>query len=206
MFLKSLVATALLFLTLGCETHALMDGADSESVTTRDWKILNDESGMTYVTVHSGSIAEINTFRAFDGSVTEDGDAQFVIQLESVDTNDAARDAAMRENIFKTRQYSTARFSAPLDMTSFAQLNTGDRHTELLDLKIELHGMAVERSFYVMVTPLGPNKVLVENKAPLILSAKDFGFANDIEAWAAQAGFKDVSPVVVGTFSLVFVR
>ena len=177
-----------------------------EAEITGPWTLDAENSGLTYLTVKNGSIAEINTFRSVDGQVSEDGQAEFTVVLDSVDTNNEVRDPRMRQYLFETDKHPYAKVTAQLDMAKFQDLETGFRHTELLDMKVDLHGVSDTRPFYVMVTRLGANKVLVENKAPLILDASDFGFARGLETLRELAGLETITPVVPITFSLVFER
>ena len=132
------------------------------------------------------------------------GAAEFTVVLDSVDTNNEIRDPRMRQFLFETDKHPYAKVTAQLDMAKLKGLETGARHTELLDMTIELHGLTDEREFYVMVTRLAPERVLVENKAPLILDAADFGFEAGVEKLRELAGLDSITPVVPVTFSLVF--
>jgi hypothetical protein len=177
-----------------------------EVENTGPWALSADESGLTYLSVKNGNIAEINTFRAMDGKVSTDGAAEFTIVLDSVDTNNEIRDPRMRQYLFETDKHPFAIVSAQLDMAKLTDLGIGVRHTELLDMTLDFHGVTDERQFYVMVTRLGANRVLVENKAPLILEASDFGLEAGIEKLRDLAGLETITPVVPITFSLVFER
>jgi len=195
-------------LTLGAcsqpKTNA--SAASIETEASGPWTLDTDTSGLTYLTIKNNGVAEINTFRALDGRVSEDGSAEFTIVLDSVDTANEVRDPRMRQYLFETDKYPYAKVTTQLDMAVLATLETGVRHTELLALNIDLHGVSDARQFYVMVTRLGANRVLVENKAPLLLEASDFGLAGGVEKLRELAGLESITPVVPVTFSLVFER
>jgi len=80
------------------------------------WSLVPDESGMTYVTIKNDSLGEINTFREISGSVSENGQAEFTINLDSVDTANEIRDPRMKEILFETASYPAAKVTANLDM------------------------------------------------------------------------------------------
>ncbi len=181
-------------------------GSTGEKERTGPWTLDAAESGMTYITVKNNDLGEINTFREISGSVSEAGDAVFTINLDSVDTANETRDPRMREHVFKTSTFPKAMATAQLDMTQFADLAVGDSETVLLDVNIELAGYKAQRDFYVQVTRLGANKVVVNNKAPLILEAAEFGMEDGIEMLRGLAGLDSISPVVPVTVSLVFER
>jgi len=199
--LTGLSLAALAILPACQKTTAELPPASSSA-----WTLNSDQSGMTYVTVKQGELAEINTFREVSGTVSKDGKAVISVQLESVDTNNETRDPRMKEFMFETSNYPAATASAQLNMSSYDKLEIGERHTEMLDMTVDLHGVTEQFDFYVMVTRLGPNSVLVENKAPLILDARDFGMEAGLEKLQELAGLDSITPVVPITVSFVFDR
>lgn len=170
------------------------------------WTLNNDASGMTYVTIKNSDLAEINTFRSLRGSVTPEGQAEFIIDLNSIDTNNETRDGRMKSILLKTGDHPDAKLTANIDMTPYQTLDVGESYTELLDMSLELSGVTWEQEFYVLVTRLGPNKVVVTNKAPLVLDASDFGFTEGLATLQGLAGLDSITPVVPVTVSLVFER
>jgi len=194
-------------LTIALSLFAIVACAPaSESERTGNWTLSPAESGMTYVTIKNGNLGEINTFRDISGVVTPNGKAEFKISLDSVDTNNEIRDPRMKEYIFKTDQFSHAKVTADLNMTQFDVLAIGNSKTVLLDMTIDLAGIQNNEEFYVLVTRLGPNKVRVDNKAPLLLDAEDFGFEAGLAKLQELAGLNSISPVVSTTVSLTFQR
>lgn len=177
-----------------------------EAENSGNWSLVPDESGMTYVTIKNGNLGEINTFREISGSVSEAGKAEFIINLESVDTNNEIRDPRLKEFLFETVKYPTAKITANLDMTQFDDLPIGGTKTVLLDMTLNLHGVSENLDFYVLVTRLGANKVKVDNKAPLLLDAEDFGFGEGLAKLQELAGLDSISPVASATIALTFER
>jgi len=170
------------------------------------WSLVPDESGMTYVTIKNGSLGEINTFREISGSVSEGGQAVFTINLDSVDTANEIRDPRMTEFLFETATYPTAKVTANLDMAQFDDMPIGGTETVLLDMTLDLHGVSEQFDFYVLVTRLGANKVRVDNKAPLLIDAGDFGFEAGLAKLQELAGLESISPLVSATVALTFER
>ena len=170
------------------------------------WVLNGDASGLTYVTIKNSDLAEINTFRSLSGTVEPDGKAEFLIDLNSVDTDNEIRDGRMKSILFKTGEFPSAKVSAEVDMVEYEALGVGESYTEQLDISLELSGVTWEQKFYVLVTRLGPNKVVVTNKAPLLLDARDFGFGEGLTTLQGLAGLGSITPVVPVTVSLVFER
>ncbi|MEP4051867.1 MAG: YceI family protein [Litorimonas sp.] len=178
---------------------------DTEN-TSSSWTLNPISSGITYVTIKNGSLGEINTFREISGTVSKSGKAEFIVNLNSVDTNNEIRDPRMREILFETDKFPSAKVSANLDMSEFEDLSIGSSKTVLLDMTLDLHGISEQFDFYVLVTRLGPNKVKVDNKAPLLLDAEDFGLGDGLAKLQELAGLESISPVVSATVALTFER
>ena len=142
----------------------------------------------------------------FSGKVTESGKAEFIVYLDSVDTDNDIRDPRMRKILFDTETYPTARASADLNMAQFDELAIGQTKTVLLDLTLELHGIAEQFDFNALVTRVGPNKVRVVNKAPLLIDAEDFGFEAGLAKLQQLAKLESITPVVSATVALTFER
>lgn len=170
------------------------------------WTLNPEQSGMTYITIKNGNLPEINTFRSLSGTVSSDGKAEFTIDLNSVDTNNETRDGRMTSILFKTDEFPNATVSANIDMLPYETLETGDSYTELLKMSLDLSGVIWEHEVYVLVTRLGENKVVVTNKAPLLLDAADFGYNEGLAALQKLAGLNAITPVVPVTVSLVYER
>ena len=173
---------------------------------TGPWSLLPTQSGISYVTIKNGSLGEVNTFRQISGSVSEGGQAEFTVYLDSVDTNNEIRDPRMREILFQTETYPTAKVSANLDMAQFDNIPIGGTETVLLDMTLDLHGISEQFDFYVLVTRLGANKVRVDNKAPLLIDAEDFGFEAGLAKLQELAGLESITPMVSATVALTFER
>jgi len=197
------ILTPLLILSFGLLASCAPKG---EAEKSGPWSLVPAESGMTYVTIKNGSLSEINTFREISGSVSEGGQAVLSVNLNSVDTNNEIRDPRMREILFETETYPAARVSANLDMAQFDALAIGNSKTVLLDMTLDLHGVAEQFDFYVLVTRLGANKVRVDSKAPLLLDAEDFGFEAGLAKLQELAGLESISPAVSATVALTFER
>jgi len=178
----------------------------TEAEKSGPWSLSPAQSGISYVTIKNGSLGEVNTFREISGSVSESGQAEFIINLDSVDTNNETRDPRMTEHVFETGTYPTANVTANLDMAQFENMPIGGTETVLLDMTLDLHGVSEQFDFYVLVTRLGANKVRVDNKALLLLDAEDFGFEVGLAKLQELAGLESITPVVSATVALTFER
>lgn len=207
---KTLVPLFVASILWGCspssETSDNSNPTLSQSESQASWKLIPEESGMTYITIHNGNVAEINTFRKITGGVKADGTAELRIDLDSVDTNHDVRNERLKTVLFKTVDFPEAVITSNIEMSDLESLKKGQSHTLLLDMEISLHGITLKRNFYVLATRLDENKVVVTNKAPLILQAEDFGFTRGIEELRSLAGLDQITPLVTATVSFTFAR
>lgn len=199
-----LIATCMLI--GGCETSNEGAAAQADTLVASSWRLDAEESGMTYITTTNGSLGEINTFRAMDGIVTADGFARLTIETASVDTNNPERDAVMRDVIFQSDQFPRAEARGKIDMKALEMLPVGSSGTVLFDLELEIAGETITRPFYLLVTRMETDRVMVTNKAPLILLATDFGLMKKLKGFSESPRSTNVSPVVPVTMTLVFER
>jgi len=177
-----------------------------EAERSGNWTLNPLQSSISYVTIKSGPLGEINTFNEISGGVSTGGKAEFVIALDSVHTNSETRDPRMKEYVFETAKYPEAKVTANLNMTQFEVLAIGNSKTVSLDMKLDMHGFVDEREFDVLVTRLGVNEVRVDTTAPLILDIEDFGFEAGIAKLQELANLESISPIVSATVSLTFER
>ena len=190
----------------GGNTSKPASSVSVEAEKSGPWSLSRDESGMSFITTKNNSVSEIGTFTALDGEVSEAGAAKFTIVIDTINTNNEIRDPRMRQYLFKTDQNPYISVTATLDLNGFKDMETGERRTTLLAYNLGLNGMSETKESYVMVTRLGVNKVLVENKAPVIIDAADFGLEGGVEQLRELANLHNITPTVPVTFSLVFER
>lgn len=181
-------------------------GAKSVPEKTGPWSLVPKQSNISYVTIKNGSLGETNTFSMLSGEVSEGGNAEFVVYLDSVDTSNEIRDPRMREFLFKTDQFPTAKASANLNMSQISNLAISQTKSLPVELTVDLHGITEVFDIEMNVTRVGVNKVRVDNKMPLLIDAEDFGFEAGLAKLQSLAGLESISPAVSVTVALMFER
>ncbi|MEO0881242.1 MAG: YceI family protein [Pseudomonadota bacterium] len=177
-----------------------------EAALSGPWTLSSDASALTYLSIKSGNVAEINSFGTVSGSVGEDGTAEISIDLNSVNTNVDIRNERMRTVFFETETYPTATATTSLDMEQFTNIDIGSSVEVPVRFDISLHGETAAYDFDASVTRLGVNKVLVDSNAPLILYPDDFNLIDGLGELQALAGLDAITPVVPVNVSFVFER
>ena len=181
-------------------------GAPVEAENTGPWDLKGKESSILYTTVKNNSIAETNSFSLFSGEVSNGGDVQIDIALNSVKTNIDTRDERMKKFVFKTVDYPSAVINATLPMAEFSALSTGERKFIVDEITVALAGKTASFETQFLVTRLGANKVLVESAIPIMVEADDFDLGAGVDKLQELAKLDSITPVVPVTFSLVFKR
>ena len=195
---------AALLLCAACTSVEHTAATTAAEQPNASWAYAPEDSGMTFVTIHNGNVGEINTFREISGTVAADGSAELIINLDSIDSANEARDQFYRAVLFDTARFPDMIVAAKIDFNDYKSLAIGERYTELLDMTINLRGFEKTMSYYVMVTRLSADSVLIENKAPLVLNASDFGMLGPLAELQNVEGVHSITPVITATLSFVF--
>jgi len=170
------------------------------------WDLKSKDSSIHYTTIKNGDIAENNSFSLFSGEVSNGGDVQIDIALNSVETNIDTRDERMKKFVFKTVDFPSAVIKATLPMAEFDGLDAGGRKSVQTEISVSLAGQTASYDAAFMVTRLGANEALVESAAPIMVAAEDFGLSEGVAKLQELAKLDSITPVVPVSFSLVFKR
>ena len=169
-----------------------------------DWSLVNEESRINFISIKASDIAEIHTFKELSGSVQNNGQAQVVINLSSLETLIPIRNERMSNLLFETKVYPIASFKLGLDLQSILLTEVGKSsdvtHRGVLELKGKQFTMPVK----ISVTRLSDQSFLVKSSEPLLLNAGSLGLSDGIESLRVIAGLPSISKSVPVTFSLIF--
>ena len=170
------------------------------------WELDSTQSAVNFISVKNNGVAEVHSFRDMVGYVGSDGSVQLNIALGSVDTMIEIRDERMRELLFETVTFPSAKVAATVDPEFLTVLAEGGTITTDLNFTLSLHG--AEKSLTVPVVLIGESeeRIQVFTARPVIVSAADFGLEAGIAALQKVAGLKAISTAVPVTVHLVFTR
>ena len=172
--------------------------------TWADWALNNGQSQLSFISIKKGDIAEVHRFDQLDGNVDTNGNVTLTIQLASVDTAIPIRDQRMREMLFNTNAFPRATLAAKVDASALDKLAPGDILTSSVEGKLDLHGQAVAVTAELAIARLGPNKLLVSSRKPLVLQAGDYELLEGVEKLREVAGLSSISKAVPVSFVLTF--
>ena len=169
-----------------------------------DWNLVNEESRINFISIKASDIAEIHTFKELSGSVKDNGQAQVVINLSSLETLIPIRNERMSNLLFETKVYPVASFKLKLDLQTFLLTEVGKSSDVTLRGVLELKGKQFTMPVKISVTRLSDQSFLVKSSEPLLLNADSLGLSDGIESLRVIAGLPSISKSVPVTFSLIF--
>ena len=109
-----------------------------------DWKLVNDESSLHFISIKASDIAETHTFKKLSGSVKENGEAQLSINLASLETLIPIRNERMGNLLFETKIYPSAVFKVEVDLEKMLLIDIGKSY------EVKYRGKAVDPQDYFL--------------------------------------------------------
>ena len=166
-----------------------------------DWQV-GPDSRVQFVSIKNNTIGEVSHFKTLSGSVTDTGDVEVRVVLDSVETNVGIRNERMKAMLFEVGLYPEAVITTQLDAGSMAALSGGGLTN--VALQIDLHGQTVTKNVQlsVAVSDQGVNAMTTQ---PILLSAADFGLEGGVAALQEVAGLNAISRVIPVTVALQLV-
>ncbi len=170
------------------------------------WELDSTKSALNFISIKNDTVGEVHSFRDMVGYISTDGKVQLTVALGSVDTLIEIRDQRMRELLFDTVTFPSAKVAAEVDPKIIAVLAEGGTITTDLNFSLSLHG--AQKSLTVPVVLIGESeeRIQVFTSRPVIVNAADFGLEAGIAALQKVAGLNAISTAVPVTVHLVFTR
>ncbi len=170
----------------------------------QNWTLDAAASKLTYQSVKKNTVVETNSIRNISGTLTADGQAKVVFDLDSVDTGIDLRNVRMRFLFFETFKYPKAEITAKVDPAAFADLRSKRRMTSKLPFVLNLHGVDKALEAEVVVTMITDGMVSIASERPVAINAADFGLLPNIEKLQVAANVTNIVPTASVSFDLVF--
>ena len=169
------------------------------------WNLDGDASELRFLSVKKSNIAETSSFATLSGLITDEGQAQVRVLLDSVDTKVDLRNVRMRFLFFETFRFPEAIITAELNTQLLTDLHITRRKEVSLPYSFTLRGVTLERETDVAVTLIDNDRVVVSAITPIAFTLEEL----DLEAGRMklqEAANVDITPVGVVSFNFVFDR
>ena len=169
------------------------------------WNLDGDASELRFLSVKKSKIAETSSFATLSGLITEDGQAQVRVLLDSVDTKVDLRNVRMRFLFFETFRFPEAIVTTELSPELLTDLHVTRRKEIELPYTFTLRGVTLEKTTDVAVTLINNDRVVVSSITPIAFTLEEL----DLEEGRMklqEAANVDITPIGVVSFNFVFDR
>ncbi len=187
--MKKLVILVLLFFT---------------QVGNADWSLCNKVSNLNFITSQNEKLTEVHSFSNMEGTISNQGNVLFKVDLSSVETHNSLRNIRLQEFLFETSKFQEATASINLDTDFLDELEFDIAKEIVIQVTLDLHGVTKEISTPVLVTRLKNNCLLVSTVKPIVFSLKDFGLLAGLEKLRQLAKLDSISNTVSVSLNLFF--
>lgn len=165
-----------------------------------DWEVAAG-SQIQFVSIKNNAIGEVSHFETLSGTVTEAGEVEVRVALDSVETNIGIRNERMKKLLFEVGLYPEAVITAQLDPAEMVAVASGAGNLMTATLQIDLHGQVVSKraALTIAATDSGLSVTTVE---PILLNASEFKLEGGVAALQQIAGLNAISRVIPVTVAL----
>ena len=179
-----------------CAAAALLS-----TLAQADWQV-GPGSQVQFVSIKNNTVGEVSHFETLAGTVTDAGEIEVRVALDSVETNIGIRNERMKKMLFEVGLYPEAVITAQLDAEAIAAMSDGG--VTNVALQIDLHGQTVTKNaeLNVAVTDQGVSATTAQ---PILLTAAEFGLEGGVAALQEIAGLNAISRVIPVTVALQLV-
>ncbi len=177
----------------GCATQA-SKGLDESTA----WRLNNDFSSLSFVSIKAADIGESHVFDRLSGSLSAGGEFRLEIDLSSVNTAIPIRDQRMMEHVFEG---TTADITGTVPMTEIQSLVPGQSLRTQLQGTLNLNGQKTPIGTEVLVTRVNQQGgLMVATTRPVLLNAQALGIHEGVKVLQNLAGLPSISQSVPVTF------
>lgn len=174
------------------------------SLVQAGWLLDGAESDFHFASIKKNHIYESHTFNRLSGQIGDNGKAELMLDLTSVDTGIGIRDERMQSMLFDTSKFTSASYSLTVDAQGLKAMPAGARQQIQVEGVLSLFGAQRTLPATLNIYKLAEHRLLVSTASPVVVQAADFGLDGGVEALREIAGLSAVSQAVPVTFSLVF--
>ncbi|MCM0148617.1 YceI family protein [Photobacterium galatheae] len=169
------------------------------------WKLDNSQSQLRFLSVKNNSVIEQHTFKQLEGTITDKGSVQLILDLSSVDTQIPIRDERMKTMLFNIADFPKALLEGEVDIAGLEELESGETLAQQVSFKLNLHGAINPVNADLRITRLADDTMMITTQSPVVIDAKAFGMEKGIMALQEVAKLNGILPSVPVFVNLVFV-
>jgi polyisoprenoid-binding protein YceI len=169
-----------------------------------DWVLNQKLSSLSFLTTKNASVTEKHTFNKMSGSLSDEGLAKLVIQLNSVETGVPIRNERMKELLFQIERFPEALVELKFDKTKLDSLKAGQMMDLPVTANLKLHGIERSMDANLRIIKLTNAQVSVTTVEPIIMNTEWFGLQAGVEKLREIVNLQSITGAVPVTLSLVY--
>lgn len=173
------------------------------------WDLDPENSEITFSSVKyedGKKVAETHSFATFTGALEENGTAQIVVKMDSVDTNNDLRNVRMRFLFFESFKFPDGIVTLQVTEDMVQGLAAGSRKAVTVPFDLNIKDVVNQLEADTVVSVIDDNAFSISSSAPIIFRVEEFGLGNNLRKIAETAGGFDIVPTMQLNFELTFTR
>ena len=146
-----------------------------------DWKLAPEKSSVTFLSMKNGEIQESHQFKSLTGVISEDGFAKLSVDVSSIGQI-PIHNQEMAKLLATVSNNPIATLVIKLDQAEINELSSlpkGGSITELVEIKLDLHGYSQTLLAKAQVIGLSKTELVVRSAKPVVIRAEDFKSSAD---------------------------
>jgi len=176
----------------------------SEVSTIGNWNLDPTASYLSFATTKNVNTVESHTFTGVSGSISSNGLATLVIDLNTVNTSNAVRDGRMRGLLFEVVSFPNATVTVNLNVNQISDIPVGGAAIQAIVASLDLHGVSGVINTRVSIQRLSATRIQVQSLSPVIVNAPDYALANGVEELRKAVNIESISTAVPVNFVLFY--
>ncbi|CAC9535014.1 hypothetical protein [uncultured Gammaproteobacteria bacterium] len=180
----------------------LIVGFNSAFAGTK-YSVDSHNSIVNFSTIKKQYVVEPAVFKNTQGTISDSGDVEISIDLNSIDTKIGIRDTRIEELFFKIVKFPKATIKAKIDMNKIKSISYY-RKMEI-PATLELYGTTKKIKLNIMVAKTYRNRLLITSMQPIIVNTDDYKIpAENLVNLANTVGGLSLSNKAAVNFVLTF--
>ncbi|MBA5248774.1 MAG: YceI family protein [Gammaproteobacteria bacterium] len=160
-------------------------------------------SVVNFSTIKKQYVVESAVFKHIEGNVSDLGDVEISIHLDSIDTKIPIRDSRIQKLFFKVVDFPKAVIKAKIDMKKIKSISYYRKMK--IPATLTLYGKTKAIKLNVLVAKTYKSRLLITSMKPIIINASDYGIpAENLVKLAKTVGGLSLSNKAAVNFVLTF--
>jgi len=141
-----------------------------------------------------------------EGTISEQGNVLFKVDLSSVETNNSLRNLRLQDVFFETTRFPESTVSLDLGENFLSKLEVDKANQVPIQATLSLHGITKKIETTLLVTRLKSDCLIVTSMEPIAISLIDFNVLDNLEKIRQLAKLDSIPKVIIISLNLFFIK